>query len=79
MGDMGEVFKLQQEQNRERREARRVKNEAALRASRWSWRQTNNGASWLLRGRWRVAGHSRTFRGGASVMLNWLEVKDAAR
>jgi len=84
MGDTGEYFREHDAWRKEQRETRRIVNETILKESGLPFKVANGGAAWLLRehnkpkvdfypgtGRWRVAGVTYTFRGGAVAFLVW--------
>lgn len=84
MGDMGDDFAAMKAHKQQQHADRNQKNMAALNASGHKFTETNYGETILFRepgkpkvdfypstGRWRVAGMSKTFRGGAEVFLRW--------
>lgn len=90
MGDMREVFDLLREDRRERRDARREKNDGAIRESGLPWKSRNDGASWILRspeyprvdffpgtGRWIDIEAGKIHWGGAVTCLGWIKITAA--
>lgn len=86
MGDMGEVFGAMNAHRQRQHAEWKQKNMDTLNASGLTFKETNYGETLLFRelgkpkvdfypstGRWRVAGMSKTFRGGAEVFLRWYE------
>ncbi len=84
MGDMGEVFGGMKAARQERHARWKSQNTVALQASQFVYTVTNNGETYLFRepgkpkvdfypstGRWRVAGKSQTFSGGAAGFIRW--------
>jgi len=84
MGDMAEDFAAMRAATRDRHAEWKRNNTAVLQASGISFTITNASETFLFRepgkpkvdfypstGRWRVAGQSRTFSGGAAKFLDW--------
>jgi hypothetical protein len=84
MGDMREVFNAMRGARQARHLEWKRTNMGVLEAAGIEFRSTNNGETLLFRergkpkvdfypstGRWRVAGVSRAFSGGAEAFLRW--------
>ena len=90
MGDMGDDFGAMQAAKQKRHADWKRRNMEILSASGAVFTVTNNGETLLFRmtgfpradfypstGRWRVAGLTRTFSGGAQSFLNWYRKQNA--
>lgn len=86
MGDMADDFAAMKSHRQERHADWKQRNLAVLNASGVIFTTTNYGETLLFReagkpkadfypstGRWRVAGLTKTFRGGAEAFLRWYE------
>jgi len=90
MGDMADDFAAMKAHRQQQHADWKSRNLAALNASSVIFTVTNSGETLLFResgkpkvdfypstGRWRVAGLTRTFSGGADSFLNWYERQSA--
>jgi len=90
MGDMAEDFAAMKAHRQRQHADWKERNLAALNASAVIFTTTNNGETLLFResgkpkvdfypstGRWRVAGLTKTLRGGARAFLSWYESQKA--
>ena len=90
MGDMGDDFAAMKAHRQQQHADWKQKNTAILESGGLNLTVTNYGETILFResgkpmvdfypstGRWRVAGVTRTFRGGADAFLNWYRGRGA--
>lgn len=86
MGDMGEIFRGMTEAKKQRHADWNVANTTAIQNYGLPHKSVNDGEALLFRepsmpkadfypstGRWRVAGMTRTFSGGAVAFIAWYE------
>ena len=89
MGDMAGDFAAMKAHRQEQHAEWKRKNMEVLDASALKFRETNYGETILFResgkpkvdfypstGRWRVAGLTKTFRGGAESFVRWYEKQE---